>query len=473
MKRILLSLSLLLSIATASYAQHNIKAKIKGVPSDKTCYLAHFFGYNQYIKVDSAKVQDGVLNFSGSEKLKGGVYLIVLSPSKYYDFAVSGDEQNFEIEADTADFVGTAKFTGSKENQILFGYRKFLKQKGEEAEALGKMSSIQNDPVSKEMSRKKIEGIQKEVDEYQKKVIAENSGSFAAKVLLANIDPEMPKELPKKADGRPDSTYLFNYYKNNYFKNIDFSDDRLLRTPFIHSKIERYFRDLVYQVQDSVIHDADRVLKLSKKNPEVYRYALWFITNKYENPEIVGLDGVFIHLAENYYLKDATWLDSTQRAKFQERVTILKPLQTNFVFPSLVTADTLGREQNIMQSKSKYTIVYFYDPDCGHCKESAPKLVEFYNKNKGRVTVYNVSVAYDLKKMKDFIKTYKTGGMINVWDSKGKYYFKNNFDVYSTPTTYILDENKRIIAKRIPADKFEDFISFYEKQQASKKKVAP
>ncbi|MCU0324041.1 MAG: hypothetical protein MUF45_02140 [Spirosomaceae bacterium] len=95
-------------------------------------------------------------------------------------------------------------------------------------------------------------------------------------------------------------------------------------------------------------------------------------------------------------------------------------------------------------------------------------MVEFYNKNKGRVTVYNVSVAYDLKKMKDFIKTYKTGSMINVWDAKGKYYFKNNFDVYSTPTTYILDENKRIIAKRIPADKFEDFISFYEKQQATK-----
>ncbi|MFN3848011.1 MAG: thioredoxin-like domain-containing protein [Spirosomataceae bacterium] len=468
MKRILLSISLLLSIAATTNAQHSIKAKIKGAPSDKTCYLAHFFGYNQYIKVDSAKVQDGVLNFNGDEKLKGGIYLIVLSPSKYYDFAVSGDEQNFEIEADTADFVGTAKFTGSKENQILFGYRKFLKQKGEEAEALNKVSSIQNDPVSKEMSRKRVENIQKEVDDYQKKVIAENPNSFASKVLLANIDPEMPKELPKKADGRPDSTYLFNYYKNNYFKNIDFSDDRFLRTPFIHSKIERYFRDLVYQVQDSVIRDADRILKLSKKNPEVYRYALWFITNKYENPEIVGLDGVFIHLAENYYLKDATWLDSTQRAKFQERVTILKPLQTNFVFPSLVVSDTLGREHTIMQSKSKYTIVYFYDPDCGHCKESAPKLVEFYNKNKGRVTIYNVSVAYDLKKMKEFIRTYKTGSMINVWDAKGKYYFKNNFDVYSTPTTYVLDENKRIIAKRIPADKFEDFISFYEKQQASK-----
>jgi hypothetical protein len=49
--------------------------------------------------------------------------------------------------------------------------------------------------------------------------------------------------------------------------------------------------------------------------------------HKYETTEIVGLDAVFIHLAENYYLKDADWLDSTQRnfraGKYSE--TFYKP----------------------------------------------------------------------------------------------------------------------------------------------------
>lgn len=475
MKRFLLTLLFISSVFVVN-AQYSVKAKIKGVPEDKTCYLAHFFGYNQYIKVDSAKAQDGVLNFTGTEKLKGGVYLVVLSPSKYYDFAVSGDEKNIEIEADTADFVGTAKFTGSKENDILFGYRKFLKQKSEEAEAINKMAAIQGG--NNEMNRIKLENIQKEVDKYMNDAIENNKTTFASKILRANKEPDVPAfdKVPSNPNGKTDSayvnTYRFNYYKNNFLSNIDFSDDRLLRTPFIQSRLERYFKDLVYQIQDSVIKDADRVLKLAKANQEVYRYTLWFITNKYENPEIVGLDGVFIHLAENYYLKDAPWIDSTQRAKFQERVNILKPLQTFFPFPTLITSDTLGREYTVAQSKGKYTIINFYDPDCGHCKEAAPKLVEYAKKAKEQgVVVYNVSVAYDLKKMKDFIKTYKTGAdMINVWDSKGRYYFKNNFDVYSTPTTYILDANKRIIAKRIPVDKFEDFINFYERQQANKPK---
>ncbi len=473
MKRILL-FTLLSVITITTNAQHSVKAKIKGVPVDKTCYLAHFFGYNQYIKVDSAKVENGVLNFTGADKLKGGVYLVVLSPSKYYDFAVSGEEQNIEIEADTADFVGTAKFTGSKENEILFGYRKFLKQKGDEAQAINKMAEIQGG--NKEMTQVKLENLQKEVDKYMKETMETQKGTFAAKILKANQEPEVPSfdNIPPNPNGKTDSTYKnayrFNYYKANFLSNIDFSDERLLRTPFVQSRMERYFKDLVYQVQDSVIKDANKVLKLAKANQEVYRYALWFITNKYENPEIIGLDGVFIHLAENYYLKDAAWLDSTQRAKFQERVTILKPLQTFFPFPALITTDTLGREHTVTESKAKYTIINFYDPDCGHCKESAPKLVEYAKKAKAQgISIYNISVAYDLKKMKDFIKTYKTGEMLNLWDSKGRYYFKNNFDVYSTPTTYILDANKRIIAKRIPAEKFEDFISFYERQQANKK----
>jgi thiol-disulfide isomerase/thioredoxin len=469
LKSILLVCSLIFSANIfAQEFGHSIKVRMKGVSEGKTCHLAHFFGYNQYIKVDSAKVINGELAFQGKDPLKGGIYLIVLSPSKYYDFAINGKEQFMEIDSDTTDFVANVKFKGSKENDLLFGYRKFLQEKSKEAEGISLMAKMKNDPVSQEMNRKKMETIQKEVDTYMKDLVKNNEGTFAAKVIKGNIEPEMPTVLPKKANGRPDSTYLFNYYKNHFFDNIDFTDERLLRSPFIHTRIERYFKDLVYQTTDSVNHDADRVLKLAKRNPEVYRFALWWVTNKYENSEIVGLDGVFIHLAENYYLKDADWLDSTQRAKFKERVDVLKPLQTGLVFPTLVVSDSLGREYNPMQSKTKYTLVYFYDPDCGHCKESAPKLMDFYNANKQKVTIYNVSIAYDTKKMNNFVHTYKTEPLLNLWDAKGKYYFRNNFDVYSTPTNYILDKDKKIIARRIPVDKLEDFINFYERQQIQK-----
>ena len=315
------------------------------------------------------------------------------------------------------------------------------------------------------MNRKKLDGISKEVEAYMKDFVLKNDGTFAAKIIKVNIEPELPKELPTLANGKKDSTYLFNYYKNHFFQNIDFTDERMLRTPFLQSRMERYFKDLVYQIQDSVIKDCSRVLNLSKKNKDVYRYCLWYVTNKYENPEILGLDGVFIHLAENFYLKDADWLDSTQKAKFKERVDILKPLQTGFVFPNLTVVDTLGKEHTPMETKTKYTIVYFYAHDCGHCKESAPKLMDFYKKNSTKVTIFNIDVLYDEKELKKFVNTYKMKDLLNLWDSKGRYIFIKSFDVYSTPTLYILDQNHRIIAKRVPVDEIGKWMEFYERQQ--------
>ncbi|SOE23093.1 Thiol-disulfide isomerase or thioredoxin [Spirosomataceae bacterium TFI 002] len=472
MNKILSIITVFLLSASFCFGQpaYDIKVKLKSGPADKYIHLAHYFGYNQYIKVDSAKLENGEYRFSGDEKLKGGVYLIVLNTSKYYDFAYSGNETNINISADTTDYVGTVKFEGSKENDVLFTYRKFLKDKGAEAAALNKLMSTEKDPAIQEENRQKMMNLQTEVAKYMKDVVEENKGTFAAAIIKANFEPEVPKEIPLNVDGTKDSTFAFRYYKGHFWDNIDFTDERILRTPFYQTKLEKYYKDLVFQIQDSIIIDSDRILKLSKQNPEVFRYTLWWVTNKYENIDIVGLDGVFIHLAENYYLKEADWLDSTQRAKFEDRVRILKPLRTGFTFPELKVTDMNGREFEVKENKSKYTIVYFYDPDCGHCKESAPKLVEFQEKNKGKVSVYNIAVEYELDKIKGFVEKYKTGNMVNAWDAKGRYYFREKFDIYSTPTSYMLNEKKEIIGKRIPIEEFDRFIEFYEKRQQEQAK---
>lgn len=469
---VLIFCSILNSISAQEKSAYHISVKMKGVEPDKYVHLAHYYGYNQYLKVDSVKAENGVLNFKGSEPLKGGIYLVVLSPSKYYDFVISGEETKFSFEADTTDYIKSVKFEGSKENDILFNYRKFLADKSDEAMSIQKQMSVQNDQASMELNRNKMKNLQDEVTNYMKTTVTTNGNTFASKIIKANMEPELPKEAPILPNGKRDSTYLFNLYKKKFFENIDFTDERILRTPFLQSKVEKYFKDLVYQVTDSINVDADKVLKLAKKNKDVYRYVLWMVTNKYENIDIVGLDGVFIHLAEDYYLKDADWLDSTQRAKFQERVNILKPIQTGKIMPALILSDTLGIEQNLNNIKAKYTIVYFYSPDCGHCKDHAPELVKYYDENRSKgIEVLNVAVDYDLEKIKKFVSTYKTGKMRNLWDSKGRYVFRNKFDIYSTPTSYILDSEKRILGKRIPIEEFNKFIEFHEKQSANKKKI--
>ena len=470
MRTLVLSLAFLLTALCGAHAQEDvtIKVKLKGGPTDRYIHLAHFFGNNQYLKVDSAKLENGYYTFTKPDSVVGGIYLVVLTPSKYYDFIVSGDEKNIEISADTTDFLKTVMVKGSKENNILFGYRKFLTGMNEKAKAINDAIDPKA-PNANQQRREKMMELQQEVEDYMAKTIEDNKGTFAAKVIKANIDPVIPKEIPLNPDGTKDSTFAYRYYKAHFFDNIDFSDARTLRTPFLENKLDKFFKDLVYQVADSVNKEADILINLSKQNPEVYRYVLWKITNKYENTDIVGLEGVFVHLAEEYYVKDAPWLTEEKVKEFEDRVRILKPLLTGKVFPELYVYDLQDKLHTVSESKGKYTIVYFYSPDCGHCKDAAPELVEYAKtaKEKG-VVIYNVSVDYEPTEIKEFIEKYHTGeNMMNLWDKGHHHYFRENYDVYATPTSYILDANKKIIAKRIPIKEFDKFIEFYERKPKS------
>jgi thiol-disulfide isomerase/thioredoxin len=457
---------------SAQSSGYKIAAKIKGMTEDKTIYLAHYYGQNQYIKIDSCKVKNGAVEFKGDKDLERGLYLVVLDPSRYYDVVISGTERNMAIEADTADYVNTVKFTGSPENQKMIDYRKFLAKKSEQAQDLSKQMQAAKDDKGKTAAiTAQYKVLQEEVKMHMQKSSTEQANFLSTKFINANIEPEVPEEDPILPNGKRDSLYRFRLYKSKFFNGVDFSDVGFVKSPFLQTKLDSYFKNLVYQVKDSIITDADKVLKLSKKNQDVYRYVLWFISNKYENTDVIGLEGVFIHLAENYYLKDATWLDSTQKSKFQERVSILKPVETGKTMPNFILQDTTGRDRTLFDTKSKYTLVYFYSPDCGHCKDHAPELVEYHKSHKDKMSVYHVAIDHnEKKKVTDFVKTYKTGDMINLWDAKNTTDFKIKYDCYSTPTTYLLDQNKKIIAKRLAIKEIDGFIEFHEKKMQTESK---
>lgn len=466
-------LVLLLAGILPVHAQQNLTVKMQVPDAGSYVQLAHYFGYKQFQKVDSAKVdKDGLLKFSsGPEGWKGGVYLVVISPSKFYDLAISGKENDVYMEFDTSDFVGSVKFRNSPENELLFGYRKFLNQKMKAGERLQAQLRTETDPARAAAARKELEALQKEVNTELRKRAAAHPELFSSRLLTANLEPELPETAPLLPNGKPDSTFFYREYKRQYFDHLDFSDERMIRTPFLESRVERYFKNLVYPRTDSLKKETSYVLNLARKNKDVYRYVLWYLTNKYENTDVVGLDGVVVHLYENHYLKDGDWLDSTSRAKFVERLSVMKPLETGKVMPALILKDTLGKTHDLYDVKAKYTIVYFYSPTCGHCKDHAPELVKYQDENRSRgIVVWNVSADAErnFEEMKKFIHTYDMGRMANLHDPDRKYDFFYRYDVYSTPTLYILDEQKRIIARRIPVEDINGFLEHYEKNVVGK-----
>jgi thiol-disulfide isomerase/thioredoxin len=352
------------------------------------------------------------------------------------------------------------KVSGSKENELFYDYRKELAKGSKEIEALGKQPTPE--------SQARIRTIQDGFGTYRKKMMAENAGSFTAQLLKMSADPEIPA-APKLASGKTDSMWVFNYYKAHYWDAFDFSDPRIVNTPFLEPKLERYFKNLVVQVPDSIIKDADLMVKRVSVNKEVKAWTVFYITNQYENPKTVGTEAVWVHMANKYYLSGEMGVSEDVKKRIADKVATMKDLLVNKTFPALTLTDPAGKKVSVQAIDANYTVLFFFAPTCGHCKEASPVLKAFYDKNKANgIKVMAISTEHNLEEWKSFVKTYHLEGLINGYDALNQIDFNRKFDVVTTPTIYILDKNKKIIARKMPVEQIEDFLNYYQNKMARK-----
>lgn len=450
-----------------------ITGRVNGL-KDTTVVLAHYFGATQYIPKDTARV-DGAGNFvfDGRKTLPTGLYLIVMPKHGYAQFLLPDANQQFSFQTDTANVTKNMKVTGSKENELFYAYQQQLSQLSDEAQVLNGQKKGRSDAASVASINEQMAALQKRAQSQREQFLKVNAGTFAVKILKTAAEPEVPP-APKTANGRPDSVWVFNYFKSHFWDDFDFADERFVRTPFLQQKMDRYLKELTVQRADSLIKEADLVVGKAQagKNNDVKSYAIWYITSQYEQPKVMGTDGLYVHMFEKYY---ATGImpttDTSTVRKIGERVATLKPTLVGKTLVAPVVSDTLRRPIVLSAIKADYTIVYFYAPHCGHCRESAPKLKKFVDDYKGKgVEVLAIAVEDSPEEWKKFIREFKLEKALNGFDYTLRTNFRQKYDVWTTPTTYILDRNKKIIARKLPVEQLEDFMLFHKKQQATAQK---
>jgi len=466
MKRKLSSiLFLLFSLAFSQvYSKgFEIRITVKGV-KDSTCQLAYYFGDKQYIK-DSARADgNGNIVFKGEEELPGGIYLAVMPNKKYFELIVDR-EQKFSMHTDTLDFIAHMKVQGSKDNALFYTYLNWITGKSKEMERLRKEAEDnKSDKARSEQIKEEQIALDKTVKEYRLKMVADYPDNFLTKVLQASSEPEIP-EAPI-INGKKDSTFAYRYYKAHFFDHIDMKDDRLLRSPVLANKIKQYMERLTVQVPDSINKAADYLISLALPTSDIFKYLVYYITNTYEKSQVMGMDAVFVYMAKNYYLSGkAFWVDSTQMEKICDRVKALDPCligRRANAMNGLLKADF--HPVSLKDIKNTYTIVYFWDPSCGHCQKVTPKLKEFYDTHKTKfdLEIVGVYIEADTTEWFKYIREKKLN-WINAADLLGRAQFRKYYDIYSTPVIYLLDKDKRIIAKRLEVEQLEDFIENHRK----------
>ncbi len=470
--RLLLFGLVLVSATTFAQTGYKIDFKIKGI-KDTTALLAYYNGEQTYLK-DTAKVDSkGAFTFDGSKPLQQGVFMVVLDKTPLFQFII-GQGQRFMLETSTDDYNAHMVVTGDEDNKLFFEHANFLASKFKKAEPLIKIlrdSTLKED--AKKEAREEYTKFTRDVQSYQKDLIAKHPTTLTARLVKSTHEIEVPAP-PKKADGTIDSTWQFRYYREHYFDNFDLADDALFRLPkpVYQEKVKDYLDRLFLQDADTLTKEIVRLAARVKKNPESYKNFVWTCLIHYQQPKIMGLDRVYVNIFDKFIATGEMdfWLDPSSKKNIKEYVDKLRLNLIGNTAANLIMQDQNLKPRSMYDIKNKYTIIWFFDPDCGHCKEETPKLVEFYNKSRTKYDfeVYAISIDTSLVKMKTFIKEMKTpwttvNGPRTYVGHWSKFYYAD-----TTPTMYVIDAKHKVIAKKLPIEQLAEFFEKYEQMMRAK-----
>ena len=306
-KRVLrtsIAVSILFCSITSLFGQKSgyaISFSIDGL-KDTTAYLGYYYGESTYIK-DTAHVDSkGNFTFQKATPLPQGVYFLVLNRSRLFEIVV-GPNQHFALKTNTSDYIKNMAVTNDLDNQLFFGNMLFNMERHKEAQPFIKIlqdSSLAAD--QKLEARKSFDMVNNKVLAYQQNIIDQHPETMTARLFKATKQIKIP-EPPRRSDGTTDSTFQLKWYRQHFFDYFDLGDDALLRLPkpIYTEKLNEYIDRLYAPQPDTLLKVIHRLASIAKKNQETYKYLVWNCLLKYQNPEIMGLDRVFVELYDTYY----------------------------------------------------------------------------------------------------------------------------------------------------------------------------
>jgi len=470
---------LLLLCSGALWAQGGYEITVTLKPyKDQYIYLGHYFG-KSYPIIDSVKVDQqsrGV--FKGKQPLQGGIYLIGF-PNKSGFFEILVDkQQQFSVTADSATLPNGITYTNSPDNELFARYQRMVSEKGMRINSLREV--LKTVPTRADSTRliDSLNTLDVDLRNSRDRLIEEYSGTFLASLLQAMREPVLPTELQQPAN-REDSIKAFRYYRDHFWDGVNFWDGRLAYTTFFEEKLDRYFNQLVTPHPDSVNKEMDYMLGFASINPEMQRFLLLRFINRYYSQRYMWEDAVFVHLYEKYFSsKTYPWLSEQGKKTITDRAYSLMANILGTPATDIELPDSTGRTVSLYALQKQFTLVVFWDPTCGHCKETLPKIDSVYAARWKQDGVGIYAVAKETEGTRAdwlrFIAEKKIGHWSHVYYSKEaeKNRVEKNvpgysqlYDVQSFPTLYLLDKDKRIVAKKLSYEQMDEIIQLKKKEK--------
>ena len=211
-----------------------------------------------------------------------------------------------------------------------------------------------------------------------------------------------------------------------YWDGIESFDGPTDQNIILAFQLDFYFAKMVSPLPDSINMEISKLVKRTENNTDLRDFILWRLLKKYQHPEYMGQDQVFVYLYDNYFSKlDIKDLNDENRALIRDKAERLRRLALFQPAPEIKINDF----DVLSSSKSKYTALFFYDHECDLCQ------LELHDLDSVCGTLSDITaIKIDVHGNPD--------GIEEIYEA---------YDIETTPLLYILDRDKRIIAKKIRA----------------------
>jgi thiol-disulfide isomerase/thioredoxin len=475
LRKSLLTLLIITTGLVLSAQTYKIDVEISDL-SDKDIYLGYYYGNKTYVKDTIRLDSKGKGSFKGDSLLDQGLYIIVMPDKNYFDVII-GEDQVFSIETKLVNLISNLKIKGSDENQALIDFQGHMQSQNKKIvtkQVRLKEQTEGSDSIK--IYQEELQQLSDNIKIFWDKTIEDNNGNVLSILVNAMKNPEIPDyEVPEEIVNKDSARWFhsYNYNRTHYFDFIDFTDKRFLRTPIFHNKVETFFSRVIIQDPDTITNYIDVILVDAEKDAEMFEYLLRYFLSTYSKSDIMGMDKVVLNVVEKYYLSGkADWMDEESLEKMRTQIAKLRFNQIGNTAQDLKLETIHEEYARLHEIKAKYTLVYFWEPHCGHCKKTTPKVADLYHEySRDEFEVFAVYTQTDKKEWTDYVFDKGYDEWINVWDRYNLTNFRFFYNINSTPSLYLLDENKKIVAKRISIETIKEILDIEFGKTSVKDKI--
>lgn len=429
MKNVLKYLLLLALVPTSLWAQHTIKGTFSPAEDYTVAILYKVTPtFSEYIT--NAEInRDGNFKIELDSTVTKGMYRLVYAvPQEDYNFdIIYNAEEDVELNFNSETGV---TFLSSIENELLDSYTnsmsmvthsisKFFREQSTDTLALVKIFEVQRNT-------------QRNYEEAAK-------GRMVLDFIKAN-KPYIPEAYEDV------KTYI-NNLKDHFFDSVDFTDETMQSSNFLEDKMLNYVFGTTVNPEDEIENyksNIDVVYNFMKEAPNEVKRIL--LLSLWQQMKDLNFEGVANYISEKYLMDVAVALNDQEliNALLLFENLSLGKAAPDFSIEIEKEDKKITKKLSQLEGSNKYVIV-FWSSTCSHCLEEVPQLQTFLKPHKDiQVIAIGLeeepykwkSLTYDLP---DFLHVYGEGK----WDNP----IGDSYGVTATPTYFMLDKDKKIIAK--------------------------